>query len=60
LKVHPITIKRAKTNTTKYYDEYMYTFVLNDGVDLEYLKATFPIEHGKQLCGIQHIIECLE
>jgi hypothetical protein len=60
LKEHPITIKRAKTNTTKNYDEYMYMFVLKDGIDLEYLKATFPIEHGKQLCGIHHIIECLE
>jgi hypothetical protein len=40
-----------------YYDEYMYTFVLKEGVTLAYLKA----EYGEEKKGgIQHIIDCLE
>jgi hypothetical protein len=52
---HPSTIKRTKEGKRTYYDEYMHSFVLRQGIDLEYLNAAYPKAKG----GIQHIIKCL-
>jgi hypothetical protein len=61
LDVHPTAIRRASTDKTLFYDEYMYTFVLRPGVDLEYLKKAYPpTKTGKLYAGIHHIMECLE
>jgi hypothetical protein len=56
LKSHPMTIQHANTSKAMYYDKYMYTFELNEGVDVAYLKANYTTKNN----GIQHIIQSIE